>query len=311
LRSLRRNEEAADAYRSLIESTDDRALADAASLELVEFLTSDHHDGAAPILGSLRSRMGEMNPQQRARAFYQIGMAAHRNEQWKEAADALGEFLELSQDQSLAHASAYFHGDALIHLGRHEAASRTFRTILESGRDSEYVEPAMLRTGECATALQHWPIAEQSFRNFLDRYPKSPQAYQARFGVGWARENQRQYGGAISAYRELIESHQGPTSARAQFQIGECLFAQEQWEEAARELLKVDILYAYPEWSAAALFEAGKCFERLQKPVQARDQYDQVLERFSDTQWGSMARQRRAKLAPGDLPGGLVRQGHD
>ena len=91
--------------------------------------------------------------------------------------------------------------------------------------------------------------------------------------------------------------------ARAQFQIGECLFAKQQYEDAVRELLKVDILYAYPEWSAASLFEAGRCFQKLGKPVEARNHFNQVAEQYGQTRWAEMASQQLTQGSGGSLPG--------
>ena len=89
----------------------------------------------------------------------------------------------------------------------------------------------------------------------------------------------------------------------ATVQIGECLFARKQYEDAARELLKVDILYAYPEWSAAALYEAGRCFEALGKTVEARTQFKAVVDKHKQTRWGELAGKRLAALSANVLPG--------
>ena len=101
----------------------------------------------------------------------------------------------------------------------------------------------------------------------------------------------------------MTERHQGPTAARAQFQIGECLYAMKQYKEAAAELLKVDILYAYPEWSAASLYEAGRCFEEMSDPVKAKRQFEQVVADHGDTEWAKLASQRLETLRNVTLPG--------
>ncbi|MHC5002219.1 MAG: tetratricopeptide repeat protein, partial [Planctomycetota bacterium] len=72
---------------------------------------------------------------------------------------------------------------------------------------------------------------------------------------------------------------------------------------AARELLKVDILYAYPKWSAAAIYEAARCFEELSNPVDARRHFQQVLDEYADTQWAVLATQRLEALSRPGLPG--------
>ena len=151
--------------------------------------------------------------------------------------------------------------------------------------------------------MQHWSASEQVFSDFLKRFRDSRHWYQAQFGVGWAREHQKQFDEAITAYREVVAKHQGPTAARAQFQIGECLFAAQRYDKAVRELLKVDILYAYPEWSAAALYEAGRCFEKLGKLVEARNHFKQVTDGFVRTRWAELATERLTALPASTLPG--------
>jgi len=61
-------------------------------------------------------------------------------------------------------------------------------------------------------------------------------------------------------------------------------------------LLKVEILYSYPEWSAAALYEAGRCLERLGRQEQARSQFAQVTEKYEKTSWSAMASKRLTEL---------------
>ncbi len=70
-----------------------------------------------------------------------------------------------------------------------------------------------------------------------------------------------------------------------------------------RELLKVDILYAYPQWSAAALFEAGRCFEKLSQTAEARQQFKTVVDQYSDTRWAALASERLATVTAGLPPG--------
>ena len=69
------------------------------------------------------------------------------------------------------------------------------------------------------------------------------------------------------------------------------------------ELLKVDILYAYPEWSAAALYEAGRCFEQMNRTAEAREQFKAVKDKYGQTRWAELAAQRLAAVSDAALPG--------
>jgi hypothetical protein len=57
--------------------------------------------------------------------------------------------------------------------------------------------------------------------------------------------------------------------------------------------LKVEILYAYPTWQAAALLEAGKCHEFLGEWNQAAQTYERLLKEYPTTVFVEEATRRR------------------
>lgn len=153
-------------------------------------------------------------------------------------------------------------------------------------------EPALLRLGEAHAQLQDWEASRAVLTKHREVFPESAFWHQAAFGVAWADENASRYKEAIEGYQAIVDRHEGVTAARAQFQIGECLFAQRRYDEALREFLKVDILFAAPEWSAAALVEAGRVLEALRRPSEARAQFEAVIQRFPESEWATLARER-------------------
>jgi TolA-binding protein len=76
--------------------------------------------------------------------------------------------------------------------------------------------------------------------------------------------------------------------------IGETFFHQKRFQEALREFLKVEILYAFPQWQADALLEAGKCHESLQEWSRAAETYNRILEKYPKTPHVQEAAKRRA-----------------
>lgn len=307
LKALGQSDRAAAALQNLIES-DAADLAPHATLELAELhAAAGRHAEAAQLLSRLRDAWRKdaerVPPAVREPALYRLGVCEFERERYEAAALALEELISDFPDSALTASAGYFAGEALARLGRHDQAVRSLTRVVEKYRDDPAYGPALLRLGESLAALQRWAKSEEAFAAYLQRFGDDERAGSAHFGVGWARENQGRLDEAISAYRDVIVRHQGPTAARAQFQIGECLFAKKQYDEAARELLKVDILYAYPEWSAAALYEAGRCFEQLSRPDDARAQYQTVVDKHAQTIWSPLAAQRLKALAPAKLPG--------
>ncbi|MFG0284361.1 MAG: tetratricopeptide repeat protein [Phycisphaerales bacterium JB039] len=301
LRQLGRDGEAADAYRALLADEPDPALAPYATLDLA----SIHRDAgrwqeAVDLLTPVARSQAPADAMERAR--YQLGACALELGDHEAVVRWLESFHADFAASELAPSADLLCAEAMLSLGQASRAVGHLERAAAS-QDPAVAGPALLRLGEAQSALQRWQASEQAFAQYLERFEESELWFQARFGVGFARENQGRFEEAIEAYRPVADGHKGPTAARAQFQIGECLFAREQHEEAVRELLKTDILHGEPQWSAAALYEAGRCFEAMNKRAEAAAQYEQVVQRFADSEWAELARRRLQSASAAPAPG--------
>ena len=81
---------------------------------------------------------------------------------------------------------------------------------------------------------------------------------QSLFGAAWAIENQGRPADAIERYRRVAEGHDGETAARAQFQIGESLFAQKKYDDAVREFQSRERRYGGVEGADGARPAEGR-----------------------------------------------------
>lgn len=302
LRELKRPDEARQAYRELLDdrSLTDQSLRSHAMLELAELdAAAGKQEDAIVLLKALSSPASSLDaipPEVREQARYRLGVCEFEAGHFKEAAALLDEFIQQGVSSPLLPSAHLYCGEALFKNNQYKSAATHFSKVIEDAPKDPASGTAMLRLGECQAQLQQWDQSEQTFTNYLQQYAKSDVWFQAQFGLGWALENRQQYDKAIAEYQKVTAAHQGPTAARAQFQVGECHFALKRHDDALRELMKVDILYAYPEWSAAALYEAGRCLEAMNKAADARAQFEQVQAKFPQSQWAVMAQKRLAEL---------------
>jgi cellulose synthase operon protein C len=240
----------------------------------------------------------------RAQAAYLRGAALLRLDRAAEAAEALRVLCAKgarADERSMS--AGLLRGDALLHAGRAAEAADQLLWVEAAGPGEVIARATLLRLGEAMAAAQQWPASEAAYGRFLDRFAESEHAFRARFGLGWARENQGQHEPAIEAYRAVTASHQGATAARAQFQIGECLFAMKRYEEAVKEFVKADAIYGLDEWSAAALYEAGRCLEEMGRRDDARARWTEVVDRFASSAWARQSKERLNATATAALPG--------
>jgi len=304
LRSLGRDEEAATAYRQLLEGTPSASVEAYACLDLAQIaLGAKKTDEAMLLIERCRGAAGKLPGAEAAkiaeRETYVRALCLSAAGKPAEAAKALEDFEKTYPSSDLLVSVRLTLGDALGQSGRARDAAAVLSRVANDPAVGANRGYALLKLGEVSANASLWDESEKAYSAFLESESSNAMWFQARFGQGWARENQSKYDAACEAYRDVVERHEGPTAARAQFQIGECLYAQKKLDEAIRELLKVDVLYGYPEWSAAALYEAGRCMRELGREKEAAAQFEEVMKRFPETRWAGLAKEVPAVSAVG------------
>jgi TolA-binding protein len=287
---------AAKTYRRLLSEFPNSKLATAGRAELAELLYAQQQYAAAA--GMLERVVADTSADKKtlAVARYRLGWCYAKQDQTAKAAEAFSAFSAAGADEEFAPSAMYQAGVAYAKLGKLEEAQKQFAALLARFGKHDLAPVAMLKLGEVQAQLQDYDRSGATYEAFLKQFPKSKFGFSARFGIGWSFENRRKYGDARRWYEKVIAEHNGPTAARAQFQIGECYFADGKFDKAAAELLKVEIVYAYPEWSARALYEAGRAFEALKQPQQARKQYAACVKKYAKTNPAIQAARRLEAL---------------
>ncbi len=133
----------------------------------------------------------------------------------------------------------------------------------------------------------------------LNRFPNSHWAAEARYGVGWAFQNQQQFDQAVNAYAQVTNLTASELGARAQMNIGLCRLTQKRYPEATTALLVVPFTYDYPQLSALSLLEAARAFAENKQPDQAARLLQRILRDHPDTEQAEAARKRLEELKKG------------
>jgi TolA-binding protein len=230
----------------------------------------------------------------KAAAYYRLGWCYQKLAKPAQAAEAFAKYdpKQAGGTQEVAASALLQGGLAYAEQKNFDAAERSLAAMLEQHPKNPQAALATLRLGEVQAELGKYEQSQQTYATFLKRFAKDPFAPRAQFGIGWALENQKKYDEARAAYKKVIAGNNGETAARAQFQIGETFLAESKFNEAIPALLAVEDVYAYPTWSARALFEAGRAFEELKQPDRAKKQYEQVATKYKDSAEAELARGR-------------------
>ena len=295
--AMKRAEPAQQTYLRLLDEFPESRLAPAARAELAEILFQQEKFADAAKL--LERVIDDKKADQRtvAVAIYRLGACYERMNEPAKAAAMFKEFLANRATDDLAGWANYQAGVNLARLNKLPEAIEHFRKSVEGNPPAELGSLAYLKLGETQAQAGDFAGSARTYEQFVQKFDKHKFLFQAQFGLGWALENLQKYDDARAWYEKVVETHNGPTAARAQFQIGETWFAQAKYDRAVAALLAVADVYAYPEWSARALFEAGRAFEQLKRMDQAREQYRIVIEKYKDAPEAALASKRLAAIA--------------
>jgi len=291
-RSLKNNDGAVQSYQQLISEFPQSRLITHARVELADLLYAkeQYKDAAGLLEQALANKSTDAKTIAAAR--YRLGWSYAKVDEHAKAADAFTSFAAANPKDPLAPAALYQAGVALRATGKPAEAQQQFSALLKNHPEDELAPTALLRLAETQSEAGDFAKAIKTYQQFLDNHEKSEFAHLALFGIGWANEQQKQYDAARTWYAKTIERTNTETAARAQFQIGETYFIQKNYEQAAKELLKVEIVYAYPQWSAKALYEAGQAFEQLGQADEARGQYNRCVEKYAKESAAELAKRR-------------------
>ena len=164
-----------------------------------------------------------------------------------------------------------------------------------SKSQSKQADLAHVSYAECLNEQQNFADARRELRGFLEQHPRSAYTVRVHFAQGWAAENLGTLDEAIEHYKKATGDGT-VVSAKAQFQIGQCLAAKKEHKDAIVEFLQIPSRYGYPEWSSRALLQVAGCFEALEEYQQSRKYYGEVIQRYPKRDEARLARERIGKL---------------
>lgn len=191
---------------------------------------------------------------------------------------------------------------------RYEQAAEHFRRVAEDFPRTSYVPESLFFRAECLTQIGEHAAAAAAYRSVMARFPGSPHARQSAFKEGLAlyqagryeeaaRSYQRNGGllkgelaadaiyntalahgkagrkdAALSSYEELVRRYpRYPKAPWIWFEIGTIRESSGRWELATRAYARV----TGPE-RPQALYNIGRCRERLDQRAQAQKAYERL-----------------------------------
>jgi cellulose synthase operon protein C len=230
--------------------------------------------------------------------LYRLGRTQAELKDWAAAVVTLDRLLADFPDNPYRREARYLRADSALRNGDASAAEKEFGALLAeppaAADPKGMISTVRLKRIQCWIALKRWKDAlEAALAEKGGRAVGDPALAELDYVRGQALLGLGQIDKARAAFQAVIDVRkEGDLAAQAQLMRGETYFHQDQFHEALRDFLKVDILHDSPRWQAAALLEAGKVYERLDQWADAAETYERLLKRFATEPSAAEARQR-------------------
>ncbi|MGC3970968.1 MAG: tetratricopeptide repeat protein [Pirellulales bacterium] len=348
LERLKKTNEAAAAYQSVIDAPNHPVCRDVALYELAWlFHSADRRDDAAAAFQKLAT--DHPASPLRADALYRLAEADLENDRAAEAAVKLREAANSAGDElrphvllleartalvmqqptvaeaalaelakgfpkhPLAQQSGYWKAELLFQAGEYDAAAEAYAKLITQTPDAEkqsWYAVARLREVQALSEAGRWADVLAAVKSAQCKMPQAD--YEFDYLAGRAHTARAELAEARAAYERVVADVRArgtETAATAQFLTGETYFHQRNYEAALGEYRRCAAEQKQPAWQAAALLQAGKCQEHLGRWQDAQATYDRLIADFAQSPYVADAQARRnAVLRQAEAAGAVQRK---
>ena len=264
-------------------------------------VTTKNYAGAKELIAKILA-VSDLPEAIDARTHFLAGKVAFAEQDWPKVETAMQAFSTKASNNNTKLTAKYFMAEALFQQQNNARAIVAFNELHQDidSLPNQYQPWVWLRkaslhlfAGDATAAARIATEGKQRFKDFES-------GYEFDFLVARGLESEGLLTDARQQFKKVIASPTGSktvAAAHSQWRIGETYFHQEKYKLAIAEYYKVDSLYAYPKWRAAALIQAGKCQEHLANPKNANKLYRQLLERYPESEFAAEAKGRMAQIS--------------
>jgi TolA-binding protein len=188
----------------------------------------------------------------------------------------------------------FWKAESLFYLDKYTEAQAEFCQLeqMDGCAEADLLTIVELRQAQILVHQGRWTQAHEKGRAFLKSHPDFAQSYEVDYLLGRCLAVKADFEAARKAYRHVLKNpkaHESETAAMAAWMIGESYFHQKDYSRAIAEYLRVEILYPYPRWQACSLFQAGKCYQKLDQHDRAAGCYRRLMKQYPESSFAKTA----------------------
>ena len=207
--------------------------------------------------------------------FY-LGLVRVNLKKYLEARTTLENFNKnFPNSKEVPHAK-YRIGECSYHLKEYVRASEEFNAFVTAYMKDPFNEWAWAYLGDSQRNLQKYEDAIRSLNKSLELFPNGRMADEARFGLAESNLALKRTAEALKIYRQIAGNENSTRAAGSQLQIGNILFGQRHYGDAANEYLLIEKKFPKSGFAPVASLNAGFSYYQLADYSKALAQFDKA-----------------------------------
>jgi tol-pal system protein YbgF len=165
--------------------------------------------------------------------MYQFAMLHFSNQDFKNAADLLDQYIVKYPKGGLVSQANFFRGAAYFKMTKFDEALKSFNKFYQAYPNHKMAPEALFQIAECQFNLQKFDEAEKSYQIVYKKYPKSEFAANAMLNEGWAYYQQQKLEKMVEVFKSLVSKfHDSPYAGDALFSIGDYYYNKKDYNNA-------------------------------------------------------------------------------
>ena len=234
------------------------------------------------------------------RALFQLIQIELGSNNWPEVRRYCDQFLQRFPESERRAEIDLAWSEGAFHQGEFDAAKGRLQHLKElknnaSNKQAPWFARVWVLLAEIDWRLKDYDGVAKTVAEYREWDPQSPLIYQADEVLGRSFKSKGKFPEAREVFQRVLKDPKAEateTAAKCQFLLADTYLLERDYVTAYENFLRVEILYKYPELQAAALYQAGVCQEELENWKKAARQYQDMVQKYPNSEHIPKARER-------------------
>lgn len=178
---------------------------------------------------------------------------------------------------------------------QYQNALMAFQRVLDDKGAKDLWADAMQNLEVVYKELGLYEAAFSVVNRYLETFPYADDAVLKKLDAAQLLIRMKDYNRAVERLHDLLPQVTTAMKVEVQFYLGDAYFQKGDYQQAVLEFMKVK--YLDPggglDWGVTAIYNAGKCYEKLGKLDEARSMYKEIIDRWgAKSDYGRAAQER-------------------